>query len=191
MWKDEFMQWNPKEFGGIEIIYVPGPMLWKPDAIIYNSAEKEKSMNTETTAVVSSDGTVLWIPQAIIKSTCSYDMTKFPYDTQRCLFKVGSWVYDGFKLDVDFYDGLEEVDVSDYIRSNEWELLGHPAKKNVKYYPCCIEPYPDLTFELKIKRVPGIMSFLHISSVVLIAVLCPFIFLVPHSQAQRFAFGMF
>ena len=36
-------------------------------------------------------------------------------------------------LDIDFYDGLEEIDVSDYIESNEWGLIGHPAIKNVKY----------------------------------------------------------
>ncbi len=46
--------------------------------------------------------------------------------------QFGSWTYDGFKLDLDFYDGLEEVDVSDYIESNDLGLTGHPAVKNVK-----------------------------------------------------------
>lgn len=41
--------------------------------------------------------------------------------------KFGSWTYDGFQLNLEFYDGLEEVDVTDYIPSNEWDLLGHPA----------------------------------------------------------------
>ena len=46
--------------------------------------------------------------------------------------KYGSWSYDGFKLDVNFYDGLEEVDVADYREGNEWYLLEFPAVKNVK-----------------------------------------------------------
>ncbi len=58
-------------------------------------------------AVVSSDGTVLWIPMSIYKSTCSIDITHFPFDRQTCFMKYGSWTYDGFKLDLDFYDGLQ------------------------------------------------------------------------------------
>ena len=80
------------------------------------------------------------------------DITHFPIDHQLCTFKFGSWTYDGFKLDIDFFDGLEAVDISDYIESNEWKITGHPAQKNVKYYPCCKEPYPDLTFELYLSR---------------------------------------
>ena len=62
-------------------------------------------------AVVSSDGTVLWIPMSIFKSTCSIDITHFPFDEQTCFLKFGSWTYDGFKLDLDFYDGLEVSNV--------------------------------------------------------------------------------
>jgi len=43
--------------------------------------------------------------------------------------KFGSWTYDGLKLDVHFYDNKSEIDISDYIPSNEWYLVGHPAKK--------------------------------------------------------------
>ena len=49
------------------------------------------------------------------------------------ILQFGSWTYDGFKLDVDLYDGLEEIDVSDYVENNEFALIGHPAVKNVKY----------------------------------------------------------
>ena len=28
--------------------------------------------------------------------------------------KFGSWTYDGFKLDLDFYMGLKAVDITDY-----------------------------------------------------------------------------
>lgn len=54
-------------------------------------------------AVVSSDGTVTWIPRSIYKSSCSIDITNFPFDSQICKLKFGSWTYDGFKLDLLFY----------------------------------------------------------------------------------------
>ena len=40
--------------------------------------------------------------------------------------------YNGFEVDVNVYDGLEEVDVSDYVQNNEWGLLRHSAVKNIK-----------------------------------------------------------
>ncbi len=49
------------------------------------------------------------------------------------LSKFGSWVYDGLKLDVELYEGREEVDVSDYVPSSEWQLLDQPATRRVKY----------------------------------------------------------
>lgn len=38
------------------------------------------------------------------------------------------------------------VDLTDFYPSAEWDLLGVPARKNYRYYPCCSEPYPDITF---------------------------------------------
>ena len=48
------------------------------------------------------------------------------------MLKYGSWTYDGFKLDLDFYDGQENVDLSDYIVDNEWSLIQSSGRKNVK-----------------------------------------------------------
>ena len=42
--------------------------------------------------------------------------------TQNCSLKFGSWTYDGFKLDVDFYDDVDRIDLNDYVESNEWEV---------------------------------------------------------------------
>ena len=47
-------------------------------------------------------------------------------------FQYGSWTYDGFQVQVDFYDGLEEIDVNDFIDGKEWDLVGHSAIKNTK-----------------------------------------------------------
>ncbi len=161
-------------------------------------------LEKQETILVSSDGTVLYIPDVILKSSCAIDITrddqtchmkvkehllvarvhgqqkwgkcrktvmfsleeqlaellKFVFSSQKNIFlplqkekvkcskynkisrkmykfnvfvfQFGSWTYDGFKMDLDFYDGLEEIDVSDYIANGDWGLLGHPARKNVK-----------------------------------------------------------
>lgn len=142
-------------------------------------------------AVVSNDGSVLWIPMAIYSSTCPIDIVYFPYDSQECHLKFGSWTYDGFKLDVDFYDSLEQVDVTDYIPSNEWTLMEHPAKKNVKFYPCCKEPYPDLTFTIRVKRLAVFYSFILILPCVLLSVLTLVIFWLPPESTAKMILGRY
>jgi hypothetical protein len=34
------------------------------------------------------------------------------------------------------------IDLREYYPSVEWDILSVPARRNVKIYPCCAEPYP-------------------------------------------------
>lgn len=71
-----------------------------------------------------------------------------------------SWTYDGFQVDlvhinqkVDPSDLIPiGIDLRDYYRSVEWDIMSVPARRNVKTYPCCPEPYPDITFNITIRR---------------------------------------
>ena len=92
-------------------------------------------------------------------------------------------------MDIDFYDGLAELDVSDYIHNNEWSLLKTSAKKNVKYYPCCVEPYQDLTFSLTIKRISSYYTYVYLGPAVVLSLLAPFIFLLPPGDTQKMTLG--
>ena len=42
------------------------------------------SLRDDTRVRIFSDGTVLWIPSLKMKTTCSVDVTDFPYDSQTC-----------------------------------------------------------------------------------------------------------
>lgn len=53
---------------------------------------------TITKAVVRYDGTISWTPPANYKSTCTIDVTFFPFDLQNCTMKFGSWTYDGSQV---------------------------------------------------------------------------------------------
>ena len=92
-------------------------------------------------------------------------------------------------MDLDFYDDMEEVDISDYYYSNEWKLVEHPAQKNLKYYPCCEEPYPDLTFTLRIRRLENFYTQVFIVPAVVFSLLTPVIFALPATGAHRYVLG--
>ena len=110
---------------------------------------------------------------------------------QTCTLKFGSWTYDGTKVDLDFFDNLVEVDITDYMPSNEWRLLAHPAKKNIKFYPCCSEPYIDLTFTVVIKRIGIYYTYTLILPCVLLSVLTLVVFWIPPESSAKMIIGTY
>ena len=45
-----------------------------------------------------------------------------------------------------------EVDLSNYVQNGEWENMKIIIKRNVVYYACCVEPFPDVTIVVHIRR---------------------------------------
>ncbi|XP_013415847.2 acetylcholine receptor subunit alpha-like 1 [Lingula anatina] len=114
-----------------------------------------------TKATVYSHGRVKWEPPAIYKSYCPINVEFFPFDEQNCHLKFSSWTYDGFQVDLkhrehpDIKDDVRVengIDVSAYSRSVEWDLMDVPFSRNTKYYSCCPEPYPSITYNITIRR---------------------------------------
>ena len=70
-----------------------------PDIELYNGQD-QKDLRRRDTVVVRSDGTMTWIPSFKLTSTCKIDTTWFPFDDQDCELKFGSWVYNGFKVNL-------------------------------------------------------------------------------------------
>ena len=91
-WFDFKLQWNYSEYDNIRKIRVPSESLWKPDLVLYNTAMGDFQVQQSTKAVVEYDGSVLWMPPAILKSSCSIDVTYFPFDAQNCTMKFGAWL---------------------------------------------------------------------------------------------------
>ena len=37
-------------------------------------------------------------------------------------------------------------DITNYIESGEWKMMGVSVVNNIIYYRCCENPFPDVTF---------------------------------------------
>ena len=101
---------------------------------------------------------------------------------------VPCWILH-FQVALSFYESLNEWDLSDYENNIEWDVIGHGAKYNEKYYPCCPEPYPDITFTLRIRRKALYYSYVYLGPAVLLALLAPFVFLLPPGNSQKMTLG--
>ncbi|KAF7393914.1 hypothetical protein HZH68_010733 [Vespula germanica] len=143
----------------------------------------------QTNVVVAHNGSCLYVPPGIFKSTCKIDITWFPFDDQHCDMKFGSWTYDGSQLDL-VLESEKGGDLSDFIMNGEWYLIGMPGRKNTIVYKCCPEPYVDVTFTIQIRRRTLYYFFNLIVPCVLISSMALLGFTLPPDSGEKLTLGV-
>ncbi|XP_065200629.1 neuronal acetylcholine receptor subunit alpha-7 isoform X14 [Planococcus citri] len=189
-WVDYNLKWNSSEYGNVRDLRITPKNIWRPDILMYNSADEKFDGTYHTNVVVRSNGSCLYVPPGIFKSTCKIDITWFPFDDQYCDMKFGSWTYDGFQLDLEM-KSEDGGDLSNFITNGEWYLLGMPGKKNTVVYACCPEPYVDITFIVQIRRRTLYYFFNLIVPCVLISSMALLGFTLPPDSGEKLTLGTY
>ncbi|GFY73445.1 neuronal acetylcholine receptor subunit alpha-7 [Trichonephila inaurata madagascariensis] len=188
-WVDVNLRWNASEYGGVADLRIPPWKIWKPDVLMYNSADEKFDGTYHTNVVVRNNGSCTYIPPGIFKSTCKIDITWFPFDDQRCKMKFGSWTYDGNQIDLQL-SSVKGGDLSTYITNGEWELIEMPGTRNEIVYACCPEPYVDITFCIHIRRRTLYYGFNLIIPCVLISSMALLGFTLPPDSGEKLTLGV-
>ncbi len=147
------------------------------------SADGDFAVTHLTKAQVFYNGRIKWKPPAIYKSSCSIDVTFFPFDQQNCKMKFGSWTYDRAKIDL--VSMASDVDQMDYWESGEWVIVNAVGTYNIKKYECCTEIYPDITYSFIIRRLPLFYTINLIIPCLLISCLTVLVFYLPSECAEK------
>ncbi|KAI3366163.1 hypothetical protein L3Q82_009987 [Scortum barcoo] len=154
-----------------------------PHLLLFSSADGEFAVTHMTKAHLFHTGRVRWVPPAIYKSSCSIDVTFFPFDQQSCKMKFGSWTYDRAKIDLEPFENT--VDLKDYWESGEWAIVNAVGTYNTKKYDCCHEIYPDITYYFVIRRLPLFYTINLIIPCLLISCLTVLVFYLPSDCGEK------
>ncbi|XP_061576400.1 neuronal acetylcholine receptor subunit alpha-10a [Cololabis saira] len=188
VWFDAHLKWSKDDYDGLDTIRIPGSYVWRPDIVLYNSADDRFTGAMDTNVVIRHDGQMMWDSPVITKSSCKVDVSFFPFDGQQCRFTYGSWTYNGNQLDI--LNAMESADLADLVDNVEWEVLGMPAKKSVVQYGCCADPYPDVTYTLNLKRRASFYVFNLLIPCVMISFLAPLGFYLPADSGEKVSLGV-
>ncbi|CAL8365592.1 unnamed protein product [Lota lota] len=188
IWTDAYLTWSKEDYDGLDTLRIPSRLVWKPDIVLYNSANDQFSSSMETNVVLRNDGQVMWDQPAITKSSCSVDVAFFPFDMQQCRLTFGSWTHNGNQMDL--VNALDSADLADFVPNVEWEVLGMPSKKNVIQYGCCSDPYPDITYTLHLKRRSSFYIFNLLLPCMMISFLAPLGFYLPADSGEKVSLGV-
>ncbi|CAF0965198.1 unnamed protein product [Rotaria sordida] len=189
VWYDEFLQWDPADFNGIRRLNLPSKLIWLPDIVLYNNADDFSNSNAmQANAMLIHNGSVFWPIPTRLKSTCQIDVTYFPYDEQECKLKFGSWTYNGYQVSIE--QRFHAIELSNYVPNGEWDLVDTSYQVNIVRYACCPEPFPDITFYVRIRR--RILYYLYsvVFPCVMLSILTLLVFCLPPESGEKIALGI-
>uniref|UniRef100_A0A914UY62 Neurotransmitter-gated ion-channel ligand-binding domain-containing protein n=1 Tax=Plectus sambesii TaxID=2011161 RepID=A0A914UY62_9BILA len=157
IWKDENIRWNASEFGDTSSILIPSELLWKPDIIVTTGLEVKEMMPDKQRVVnVLSDGTVRSSSPIVITNQCRMSIEAFPYDEQKCLLTLGSWMYTTDQIDLYIGHKLRNLDTSisedTFKGSGEWLLVSFQATVDYSYGEG--KRYTEVTYRIGLQRQP-------------------------------------
>lgn len=130
------------------------------------------------------------MPPAIYQSSCTIDVTYFPFDQQTCIMKFGSWTFNGDQVSLALYNNKNFVDLSDYWKSGTWDIIEVPAYLNVYDGNSNNPTETDITFFITIRRKTLFYTVNLILPTVLISFLCVLVFYLPAEAGEKVTLGI-
>ncbi|XP_063419834.1 acetylcholine receptor subunit alpha-1-A-like [Mytilus trossulus] len=181
-WTDNNMVWTPADHGNAEYIVLPENVIWKPPLINSNSAQEMAMFGMEDLSLyVRYNGQVTWLPGQNLKFTCSFDITYFPFDTQKCTLLIITWGH--VAQDIVFNALNSTIQTALYSINSEWELSNTSVTVDTTGTPMT-------SFTFHFKRRPLYLTMTLILPCVFLVLLNIGVFLLPTESGERIGFAV-
>ncbi|KAH8040014.1 hypothetical protein HPB51_009270 [Rhipicephalus microplus] len=187
----QLLKWDEADYGGISVLRLPPDKVWKPDIVLFNNADGNYEVRYKSNVLIYPSGQVMWVPPAIYQSSCTIDVTYFPFDQQKCVMKFGSWTFNGDQVSLKLYNDNYWVDLSDYWKSGTWDIVEVPAFLNRHNNSKQQRPTEtDISFYITIRRKTLFYTVNLILPTVLISFLCILVFYLPAEAGEKVTLGI-
>uniref|UniRef100_A0A8D8FSZ1 Neuronal acetylcholine receptor subunit alpha-7 n=1 Tax=Culex pipiens TaxID=7175 RepID=A0A8D8FSZ1_CULPI len=135
-----------------------------------------------TNVLIYNTGEVLWVPPTDYHANCKLNLRFWPFDQQTCIVKIGSWTFDGYKLNISEY-GKAKVDID--VDNNEWTVVDLATEIHTTVYECCPEPYMDIQYNVTMQRQSSTHRAIVISPAFVIMLLALSVFWLPPNCGEK------
>ncbi|KAH9514901.1 hypothetical protein Btru_021306 [Bulinus truncatus] len=184
-WIDTDLRWDPEDYGGLRNASLPYDEMWHPEVMLTNSADKDFAIikPVHNNLLVNSDGLVALHTQAFLKSTCSLDLTFYPFDIQECDFRFIPFFEDSHLEIMEVY--MKAIS-NPFLLQGEWSILSREISKFVY-----VDDYlylPGIQAKVHLRRNPVFYVMSILGPLVVTSAMTSFVFCIPPDSGDRVAF---
>ncbi|XP_072040019.1 neuronal acetylcholine receptor subunit alpha-7-like isoform X1 [Amphiura filiformis] len=194
IWHDDFLTWSTSEYPDISHLIIPTAGIWRPDIHLYENVEKDFESLKDVGAIVYPDGTLYWSTPIILHTSCRIDARLFPFDTQYCTLRFGSWSYNIKALNLVGSPSSKKSDFNKYFVENGiWKLVDVTIERILNDYgddQGLYGLYPELIFTVVLKRRPMFHILSFILPCALLSILNLLAFILPTASGEKVSLGI-
>lgn len=170
--------------------------IWNPDFYIENMSDSPKQ--TGSAIWISPDGEVLWSSQLEVTLACQMEFAAFPFDTQDCFFKVGTYLENSQNVVLEFFDDREPVTLAkatdpgivSHGGNLEWEIIETSSEESPPNLGS-LTVYSSVIFRLALRRNSAYYTaFVMIPSVMFVIIGWASFFISRSAAPARVAMSM-
>ncbi|KAH9502940.1 hypothetical protein Btru_072420 [Bulinus truncatus] len=189
-WCDEFLQWSPADYGGIDELILFQKDVWLPDIFVENTAQHYRELgNSQMLISVRNTGMVHWEPGIITETSCAVNIGKYPFDTQVCDIRFLTWMHTNKTLTVE--PEVDTINLDALLPNGEWDITRTEAKDY--RYPSTYRAGTDhtgVTFVVHLRRKRFFYVLNTIIPVVMLSCLNVLVFILPSDCGERMALAV-
>ncbi|XP_052788623.1 neuronal acetylcholine receptor subunit beta-3-like [Mya arenaria] len=107
----------------LDSLLLPHGTIWTPPIVLLNSVDLDPEIGGMSfkPRYYLNTGVVVWKPKVKVQSTCSPDVTFYPFDIQSCSFSFVLWDHD--VAYVDFVKTNDKINITLFEENGEWEFI--------------------------------------------------------------------
>ncbi|XP_044020061.1 neuronal acetylcholine receptor subunit alpha-5-like [Aphidius gifuensis] len=187
-WTDDKLKWNASNYGGLTKLIVGNHEVWQPDIVLQNSvAGSAIEHYGDVNCIIYSEGNILWVPPTRFIALCNIDLRFWPFDTQKCELKFGSWTFPASQIDLSIIDIDDPAEDKIHLIPNaEWKILEITKYRNETIYSCCPDdPYVHVNYIFSIKRNSPLYTSIFITPTVVIVIMILINFWLPPQSKEK------
>lgn len=158
--------------------------VWTPDIALYNSmGDRERLGHHSYRIQIDMDGNCEWLVGVVATTSCTFDVTVFPFDKPVCTIAFTTWKHYASEVLLTSVD--ENANLTWYVDHSEWIVENTTATTNIQ------NGVSYLNYTIYFKREAGFVLVNMILPVILVSLLNSLAFLVPHESGERITYAVF
>ena len=184
-WRDELLQWQRDDYGGLSRIRAFENEIWTPEVLQIANIEKSSLFSS---VWLNDDGRVGMVVVGELIGFCDVDILYFPVDEQLCAFSLIVPHTEASDLKLSLI--ADTIETTELIKHGEWNIVESKGYPFMYKEPDIDIEVGGLQYQLKLKRRPMFILIHTTAPLFLLALLNMVIYVVPIQSGERISFSV-